>query len=102
MTNHVGMSKARTSFLERDDAMAKTMTASKPMTDGQIENVVSKLRDALRKHRTDFGLEPVQRVLGIENLGMELLTPFRTRVEAISKLIARRVKVETAVSLHRE
>lgn len=72
--------------------MAKTVTAS-PMTDGQIENVVAKLRDALRKHRNEFGSESVQQVLGVENLGMELLAPFRQRVEAVSNLIVRRVKV---------
>ncbi len=73
--------------------MAKTTTASRPMTNGQIENAVAKLRDALRKHRTEFGSEPVQLVLGVENLGMELLAPFRKRVEAVSNLIVRRVTV---------
>lgn len=81
-------------FLKGDDAMAKTMTASKQMTDGQIENVVSKLRDALRKHRSEFGSEPVQQVLGFANLGMELLAPFRKHVEAMSNLIIRRAKVD--------
>lgn len=74
--------------------MAKTMTAPhQPMTDGQIENVVAKFRDALRKHRGEFSSEPVQLVLGVDNLGMELLTPFRSRVEAVSNLIIRRVRI---------
>ena len=73
--------------------MTKVMTASKPMTDGQIENVVNKLRDALRKHRSEFSSEPVQQVLGVENLGMELMAPFRQRVEAVSNMITRRAKV---------
>ena len=75
--------------------MAKTMIAAQ-MTEGQIENVVAKLRDALRKHATEFASRVVQQVLGVENLGMELLAPFRVRVEAFSNLIIRRVKVDRA------
>src|SRR3989338_9632342 len=78
--------------------MAETMTASVPatITDGQIDNTVAKLRDALRKHRTEFDSEITQKVLGVENLGMEILAPFRARVEALSSLITRRVKVDRA------
>lgn len=72
--------------------MAKTVTASN-ITDGQIDNVVAKLRDALRKHRGEFGSEPVQSVLGLDNLGMRLLEPFRALVEAASNLIVRIVRV---------
>ena len=79
-----------------DDAMAKIMIASQQMTDGQIENVVAKLRDALRKHRGELGSEPVQQVLGVENLGMELLAPFRKRVEAMTNIIVRHVTVNRA------
>ena len=68
--------------------MAKTMIAS-GMTDGQIDNVVNKLRDALRKHRDEFGADPAQQVIGRENLGMELLAPFRALVEAESEFIVR-------------
>ncbi len=81
--------------------MGQTMTAStesKMITDGQIDNVVNKLRDALRKHRAEFELASVQQVLGVDNLGMELLTPFRKRVEAISSLIVRRVKVNRSLT----
>ncbi|HXF43908.1 MAG TPA: hypothetical protein VNK70_00285 [Candidatus Paceibacterota bacterium] len=77
--------------------MERTMIASaerQKMTDGQIENVVARLRDALRKHREEFGSEPVQKVLGTDNLGMRLLEPFRQLVEAVSNLIIRRVKVD--------
>src|SRR3989338_8114210 len=77
-----------------DDAMAKIMIASQQMTDGQIENVVAKLRDALRKHRGELGSEPVQQALGVENLGMELLAVIRKHVEALSNMIVRRVKVD--------
>lgn len=72
--------------------MAKTVTAS--MTDGQIDNLVDKLRAAARKHRSEFGSDEAQQVLGVENLGMELLAPFRRRVEMISGMIVRRVRVD--------
>jgi len=72
--------------------MAKTMTAS--MTDGQIENVVDKFRAVVRKHRGEFNSEAVQQVLGLENLGMELLAPFRKHVEAMSNVIVHCVKVD--------
>lgn len=75
--------------------MAKTMIASEQsITDGQIENVVARLRDALRKHRNELGSEPVQQVLGVENLGMELLEPFRKRIELVSNVITCHVKVD--------
>ncbi|OGG62585.1 hypothetical protein A3C19_01235 [Candidatus Kaiserbacteria bacterium RIFCSPHIGHO2_02_FULL_54_22] len=63
------------------------------ITDGQIENAVGKLRDAMRKHRAELGSDVVQQVLGLENIGMEMFVPFRTRVEAISNLIVRHVTV---------
>src|SRR3989344_6795051 len=75
--------------------MAKTMTASvTPMTDGQIENVVAKVRDALRKHRNELDSEIVQRVNGVENLGMEMIAPFRARVEAEMEIIVRPFKID--------
>ena len=76
--------------------MTQIMNAlgTKSITDGQIENAVAKLRDALRKHRSEFPADVAQRVLGVENLGMELLAPFRTRVEAIGEVIVRHVKVD--------
>lgn len=73
--------------------MAQTVTASAGITDGQIDNAVDKFRSALRKHRGDFGSDAVQQVLGVDNLGMELLTPFRKRVEAVSSMIVRHTKV---------
>ncbi|OGZ66569.1 MAG: hypothetical protein A3C58_02585 [Candidatus Staskawiczbacteria bacterium RIFCSPHIGHO2_02_FULL_34_10] len=63
------------------------------MTDGQIDNIVDKFRAALRKHRSEFPHDVVRNVLGLKNLGMECMAPFRARVEAISNLITRRVKV---------
>ena len=63
------------------------------MTDGQIENAVNKLRDAMRKHRSEITLDVAQQVLGVENLGMMMFTPFRERAEAVSNLIVRTAKV---------
>ncbi len=76
--------------------MAKTMIASEHplMTDGQLDVLVDKFRAAARKHRAEFTSEATQQVLGLENLGMELLAPFRARFEAISRFIVRKVKVD--------
>lgn len=73
--------------------MEKTVTAS-VMTDGQIDNLVDKFRAAARKHRAEFASDAVQQVLGVANLGMELLEPFRRRVDAVSEIIVRHVKVD--------
>ncbi len=68
------------------------MTAAE-MTDGQIENAVNKLRDAMRKHRSSITSDVAQQVLGVENLGMMMFSPFRERAEAVSNLIVRKVPV---------
>jgi hypothetical protein len=72
--------------------MTQIMTAAQ-MTDGQIENAVGKLRDAMRKHRSEITSEIAQQVLGTENLGMMMFTPFREQAEAIGGFIVRRTKV---------
>ena len=72
--------------------MTKIMTATE-MTDGQIENAVGKLRDALRKHRSEITSDVAQEVLGVENLGMMMFAPFRQRVEEVSNLIIRTAEV---------
>lgn len=77
--------------------MKKIMTATE-MTDGQIENAVNKLRDAMRKHRSDITSDVAQQVLGVENLGMMMFTPFREHVGAVSNLIVRKVKVNRSRS----
>src|SRR3989338_4359836 len=70
--------------------MTKIMIASEEfMTDGQIDNLANKLRDAARKYRKQFGKGHAQDVLELENIGMELLAPFRSRVEAVSSMIVR-------------
>lgn len=74
--------------------MEKTMIASQTeMSDGQIENVCAKLRDALRKHRKEISLETAQMALGTENIGTCMFGPFRERAETFSEMIVRRVKV---------
>lgn len=77
--------------------MTQIMTAAE-MTDGQIENAVSKLRDAMRKHRSEITSDVAQHVLGVENLGMMMFKLFRERAEAVSNLIVRKVKVNRSRS----
>jgi hypothetical protein len=77
--------------------MTQIMTAAE-MTDGQIENAVNKLRDAMRKHRSEITSDVAQQVLGVENLGMMMFTPFRERAEAVSNLIVRTAKVNRSRS----
>jgi len=76
--------------------MAETMTASQTqseITDGQIENACSKLRDALRKHRNEITSEAAQSALGVENIGMMMFAPFREQAEMLSEMIVLRIKV---------
>jgi hypothetical protein len=75
--------------------MTKIMIAIE-ITDGQIENAVNKLRDAMRKHRSEITSDVAQQVLGVENLGMMMFAPFRERAEVISNLIVRTTKVNRA------
>lgn len=77
--------------------MTQIMTAAE-MTDGQIENAVNKLRDAMRKHRSEITSDVAQQVLGVENLGMMMFTPFRERAEAVSSFIVRTAKVNRSRS----
>lgn len=77
--------------------MTKIMTATE-MTDGQIENAVGKLRDAMRKHRSEITSDVAQQVLGVENIGMMMFTPFRERAEAVLNLIVRKAKVNRSRS----
>lgn len=73
--------------------MGKTMIAPK-MTDGQIENAVNKLRDAMRKHRSEVASEVTQQVLGVPNIGMAMYAAFRELAENPSHSIVRKVKVD--------
>lgn len=72
--------------------MAETMIASQ-MTDGQIENVCGKLRDALRKHREEITSDAAQKALGTDNIGMCMFAPFREQAEKLSEMIVHRVRV---------
>ncbi|MBU1083360.1 hypothetical protein KKE14_02905 [Patescibacteria group bacterium] len=74
----------------------KTMTPS--ITTGQIDKATAQFRDALVKHRKEFSSKVVQQVLGTDNLGMRLLEPFRSLVEAVSDLIIRQVKVDRSLT----
>lgn len=76
--------------------MAKTMIAPEAatMTDGQIENAVNKLRDAMRKHRSKITSDIAQQVLGVENLGMMMFEPFLACVRGLSNTIIRMVTVD--------
>ncbi len=75
--------------------MFSNMTPSaQKMTDGQIDKATDIFRAQLRKHRNDFGSEAVQLVIGQPELGTDLLSVFRKRVEAVSGMIVRHVKVD--------
>ncbi len=64
------------------------------ITDGQIDNVCAKLRDALRKHRKEITTEAAQFALGTENIGMMMFAPFREQAEMAGEMIVRRVRVK--------
>lgn len=76
--------------------MAETMTPSvesKTTTAGQIDKAVANYRALLEKHSKEFNSEAVQSVLGQPELADEQLAVFRRRVEAVSNMIVRRVRV---------
>lgn len=71
----------------------ETMTPS-TMTDGQIDKAADIFRSVLRKHRIELASEAVQQVLGVAELGAELLAVLRKRVEAVSNMIMRRASMD--------
>lgn len=74
--------------------MTPIMTPStKTTTAGQIDKAVANYRALLEKHSREFGQEAVQTVLGQSELADEQLAVFRRRVEMVSNLVTRRVKV---------
>lgn len=77
--------------------MGKTMTPSavesRQATAGQIDKAVANYRALLEKHSQEFDSSAVQVVLGQSELAGEMLAVFRKRVEAVSDMIVRRVKV---------
>ena len=66
--------------------MTKIMLAS-GMTDGQIDDLANKVRDAARTHRDEIEKDPAQEGLRSENIGIRLFAEFRRIVEEISKRI---------------
>lgn len=72
--------------------MAKTMLAS-GMTDGQIDDLANKVRDAARKHRDEIEKNPVQEALRSDNVGMLLFAAFRKLAEEVTKRIVHVVTV---------
>jgi hypothetical protein len=79
--------------------MAQTMTASqKPMTTGQVDNLVAKFRAALTKHRTEMTAQTAQQVLGVENLGTELYDVIRMYAERFANMFSRHVTVDQSRS----
>ena len=75
--------------------MAQTMIASeKPITDGQIENIVDRLRAALRKHREELASSVTQQVLGVESLGAEMFAVVRKYADRLVNMFSRVVSVD--------
>ncbi len=73
--------------------MTQIMTPS-AMTDGQLDKTVDIFRSVLRKHRTELGSDAVQRVLATDEFSNEIVGMLRKRVDAVSDLITRVVKVD--------
>lgn len=71
----------------------KTMTPSE-MTDRQVNKSIELYAAMLRKHSGEFSSESVQQVLGDPNFVGDMVRVFRSRVEAISNMIVRHVKVD--------
>ena len=78
--------------------MTQIMTPSKTTTDGQIIKAVANYRALLEKHAGEFDAEAVQTVLGQPEFAKEQLAILRRRVEAVSNIIVRKVKVNRSRS----
>jgi hypothetical protein len=75
--------------------MKKIMTPSdKTMTGPQIDKAVANYRAMLEKFAPQFDADAVQTVLGQSDFADAQLSIFRTRVEAVSEMIIRHVKVD--------
>ena len=73
--------------------MTNQIMIASEMNDGQIENFVSKLRDALRKNRQHFSKDSAQHALGVPNIGMEFLALIRAHAEAFGNMVVRHATV---------
>lgn len=80
------------SITKTDDAM-EPVTPSKTTTSGQIDQAVARYRTLLEKHSREFDSATVQVVLGQPEFASEQFEVFRRRVEELSEMIVRRVKV---------
>lgn len=67
-------------------------------TGGQINKAVANYRALLEKHAPQFFAEAVQTVLEQAKLAGEMFEIFRRRVEAVSNLVVRKVKVNRRYS----
>lgn len=77
--------------------MGETMTTS-GMTEGQINRACEIFRAQLVKHSSELPSEAVQKALGQAELGTEWLAVLQKRVDAISNMIVRHVKVDRSRS----
>ncbi|MBP9802332.1 hypothetical protein KBC40_01955 [Patescibacteria group bacterium] len=71
---------------------------STKMTDDQINLLGNLFREELRECRGDFDQKHVRLAIGHHRLGPELLSVFSNRVQLISDMIVRHVKVDRARS----
>jgi hypothetical protein len=80
---------------KEDDAMETTMTPSQQMiTDDQIYKAGELFKSILKRHRSELPSEAVQQVLGNNEVWPEVFASFRKRVDAVSNMIIKRVKVD--------
>lgn len=82
--------------------MSKNMTPStKPMTDGQIEKVLSKLRSVFQKRADEYDSGQVQKALEHpSDLEIKMLSAFRAEVEIVSGLFTRKVRIDRTLHPH--
>lgn len=71
----------------------KTMTPSKPVTEGQIGKLNEKLTARLLKHKAEIPSDIFQEILGDETLMDEFHAAVRKRVERMSNRVVRTVTV---------
>lgn len=68
--------------------MTEIMLASDTgMSDGQIDDLANKVRDAARNHRDEFDKDAAQEALRNPDIGMQLLAVFRKLVEDIRRQV---------------
>ena len=72
--------------------MTQIMTPS-VMTYGQIDKAVATYRAMLCKHRSEFGSDAVQHVLGQPEYVAEQVAVLRSRVEVVGNLIVRHITI---------